>query len=83
MDCDKENESMNASVHPLSTSYSQITSPGGQLKGTPIRPLTAAYMAARSENEVSEKLDKNLIAQMLVWSVHTKKELKKYFTVMG
>lgn len=45
---------MNNSIPLMSTSYSQITSPSGsgQLKNTPIRPLTAAYMAAKSENEV-------------------------------
>lgn len=54
MGMDKENDSINTSVPSFALSSSQLTSPGasGHLKHTPIRPLTAAYMAARSENEV-------------------------------
>ena len=52
MDFNKENDSINQSLNPMSSPFGQVTSPGGQLKGTPIRPLTAAYIAARSENEV-------------------------------
>ncbi|XP_045175664.1 nucleoporin NUP35-like isoform X1 [Mercenaria mercenaria] len=51
MEGEKENDPVNTSV--FSTPNSHFTStPSGQLKNTPIRPLTAAYMAARSENEV-------------------------------
>ncbi|KAL4225629.1 Nucleoporin nup35 [Mactra antiquata] len=54
MDYDKENESANVSCQTFSTPISHTASSGNssQLKHTPMRPLTAAYMAARSENEV-------------------------------
>ena len=51
MDGEKENDSVNTSV--FSTPNNQFTStPSGQFRNTPIRPLTSAYIAARSENEV-------------------------------
>ncbi|XP_060576796.1 nucleoporin NUP35-like [Ruditapes philippinarum] len=51
MDGEKENDSMNTSV--FSTPNNQFTSTqSGQLRNTPIRPLTSAYIAAKSENEV-------------------------------
>ncbi|WAR03448.1 NUP35-like protein [Mya arenaria] len=52
---EKENESLmlTPGVVP-NLGLGQVTSPStpGQLKNTPIRPLTAAYLAAKSENEV-------------------------------
>lgn len=53
MEGEKENEPANTSTAQFSTPTSHFNStPSGQLKGTPIRPLTAAYLAARNENEV-------------------------------
>ena len=53
MEVDKENESLNLSSAQFGTPGTSFMSPQvGGVKKTPIRPLTAAYKAARSENEV-------------------------------
>lgn len=53
MDGEKENENTNTSCPSYNTPTNRFTStPKGQLRNTPIRPLTAAYMAAKSEHEV-------------------------------
>ena len=47
---DKENPSLHGT--PVINTPSGSKDPPGTSKGTPIRPLTAAYRSARSENEV-------------------------------
>ena len=54
MESDKENGGLNLSSAQFGTPNTSIMSPQvSGMKKTPIRPLTAAYKAARSENEVS------------------------------
>ena len=54
MEIDKENDESNLSSAHFGTPGTSFMSPQvGGVKKTPIRPLTAAYKAARSENEVN------------------------------
>lgn len=53
MEIDKENDILSSSGAQFATPGTSVMSPQvGGVKKTPIRPLTAAYKAARSENEV-------------------------------